>query len=420
MPMTQRRAVITGIGVVSPNGLGREAYWRATAAGKSGIRRVEAFAAEHLPVEIAGQAAAFEPRDYVDEAELRHVSRVVPLLLAASGEALADAGIEPAALNLEQRQGIGVLVGSGGGALEFVERQFSLYFAGSDRRCSVYTIPSATHGTLASEVSMRFDLHGFSHLISTGCTSSTDALGYARQHIQSGTIDTVICGGADAPLSPLIVRAFHLMKILTTRWNHEPERASRPFSKDRDGFVLGEGAWMFVVEEREHALERRAHIYGEIAGYGSTCEAFHRVRLSESAEEPARAMKMALANAELQPEAIDYVNLHGTATVLNDRVETRAMKRVFGPAAYGIPMSSVKSLIGHPQGACGAAGVAATLLAMRDGLLPPTANLEEPDPDCDLNYVPRPGQRAVIRHALCNCIAFGSKNSALVLSATGA
>ncbi|MGN6593340.1 MAG: beta-ketoacyl-[acyl-carrier-protein] synthase family protein [Terriglobales bacterium] len=415
-----RRAVITGIGVVSPNGVGREAFWQATQAGQSGVRRIEEFAQAGCAVEIGGQAAGFDPRLYFDEQDLRHVSRVVPLLVAAAGEALADAGLEPGRLSLEERRGVGVLVGSGGGALEFVERQFSLYYSGQDRRCSVYTIPSATHGTLASEVSMRFGLRGFSHLVSTGCTSSTDALGYARQQIQTGAIDAVVCGGADAPLSPLIVKAFHLMKILTTRWNRAPEKASRPFSRDRDGFVLGEGAWMFVVEERERARARGARIYGEIAGYGSTCEAFHRVRLDENAEEPARAMAMALRDAGLEAARMDYINLHGTSTVLNDRIETRAVKRAFGGDAYRIPMSSLKSLIGHPQGACGAAGVAATLLAMRDGLLPPTANLETPDPDCDLDYVPQPGRRAAIAHALCNCIAFGSKNSALVLTAAEA
>ncbi len=410
-------SVITGIGAVSPNGTGREPFWAATRAGASGIRRIAAVAEAALPVEIGGQVEPFHPADYMEERDLPHVSRVVPLLLAASAEALQDAGVDPAALDLEQRRGIGVLVGSGGGALEFVERQFSLYYSGQDRRCSVYTIPSATLGTLASEVSMRFGLRGFSHMISTGCTSSTDALGYARQHILGGGIDQVVCGGADAPLSPLIARAFHMMKILTTSWNREPHRGSRPFSRDRDGFVLGEGAWMFVVEELEHARARGAHIYGELAGYGSTCEAFHRVRLDESAEEPARAMQVALADAGLPPDAIDYVNLHGTSTVLNDRIETRAMKRTFGARAYRIPMSALKSLIGHPQGACGSAGVAATLLAMRDGRFPPTANLEAPDPECDLDYIPETGRAGTIRHALCNCIAFGSKNSALVLSA---
>lgn len=412
-----RQAVITGIGAVSPNGCGREAFWNATLAGCSGIRPIAAFQEAALPVTIAGAATDFDPRLHLDERDVPHVGRVVPLMLAAAGEALADAGIEPGGLTLEERRQIGVVVGSGGGALEFVERQFAHYYAGNDRRCSVYTIPSATHGTLASEISMRFGLRGFSHLISTGCTSSTDALGYARLQIQSGSIDALVCGGADAPISPLIARAFTLMRILTTSWNQEPARGSRPFSADRDGFVLGEGAWMFMVEELGRARARGAHIYGELSGYGSTCEAFHRVRLEESAEEPARAMQLALASAGLGPEHIDYVNLHGTSTVLNDRIETRAMKRTFGEAAYRIPMSALKSLIGHPQGACGAGGVAATLLAMRDGRLPPTANLDRPDPECDLDYVPQPGRAARIEHALCNCIAFGSKNSALVLSA---
>ena len=417
--MGQRRAVITGLGVVSPNGIGREQFWAATRKGESGVRRIAAFADAGLPVEIGGQVPGFEPSQYLEERDVPHVSRVVPLLLAASAEALGDAGLDPAGMDLDARRGVGVIVGSGGGALEFVERQFSLYFGGQDRHCSVYTIPSSTLGTLASEISMRFGLRGFSHVISTGCTSSTDALGYARMQIQSGAIDTVLCGGGDAPLAPLIARAFHLMKVLTTSWNREPERASRPFSRDRDGIVLGEGAWMCVVEEWEHARARGAKMYGEIAGYGSTCEAFHRVRLEETAEEPARAMQMALRAASVAPEQIGYVNLHGTATVLNDRIETRAMKRTFGAHAYRIPMSALKSLIGHPQGACGAAGVAATLLAMRDRVLPPTANLEAPDPECDLDYVPQPGRHCELEYALCNCIGFGSKNSALVLSRCG-
>jgi 3-oxoacyl-[acyl-carrier-protein] synthase II len=263
---------------------------------------------------------------------------------------------------------------------------------------------------------MHFGFRGFSHVISTGCTSSTDALGYAMQNIQCGMADTVICGGADAPISPLIVKAFTLMRIMTTSWNHEPERGSRPFSKDRDGFVLGEGAWMFVLEKQERARQRGAHIYGEIRGYGSTCEAFHRVRLEENGEEPARAIQMAMERAGIGPAEVGYVNLHGTSTVLNDRIETRALKNAFGKQAYRIPTSALKSLIGHPQGACGAAGVAVALLAMRDGCLPPTLNLDVPDPECDLDYIPSQCRQADLEHAVCNCIAFGSKNSALVVS----
>ncbi len=410
-----RRVVITGIGAISPNGIGRENFWTATKEGRSGVRRITLFDSSKLPVQIAGEVPGFDCEAYVEPKERPHVSRVVPLALAASQEALADACMDPARMDMEQRRAVGVVLGSGGGSQEFTEEQYRLYYAGELKKISVYTIPSSTIGTLSSEISMRFGFRGFSHVISTGCTSSTDAIGYAYRNIRGGVIDTVIAGGADAPIAHLIVRGFHLMRIMTTSWNHAPERGSRPFSADRDGFVLGEGAWMFVLEERERALSRGAHIYGEIAGHGSTCEAYHRVRLEECGEEPARAMQLALAEAGLAPADVDYVNLHGTSTVLNDRIETRALKLCFNSHAPRLATSALKSLIGHPQGACGAAGVAATLLAMRDGVVPPTINLDEPDPECDLDYTPRAGRRLQIRNAVCNCIAFGSKNSALVL-----
>jgi 3-oxoacyl-[acyl-carrier-protein] synthase II len=279
----------------------------------------------------------------------------------------------------------------------------------------VYVVPTSTIGTLASEVSMRFGLRGMSHVISTGCTSSTDALGYALRTIQAGALDVMVAGGVDAPIAPLILRGFIAMRILASSWNDEPQRASRPFSKDRGGFVIAEGAWFYVLEERERALARGAKILGEIAGYGSTCDAYHRVRLEECGEEPARAMTLAVEEAGVAPEAVGYLNYHGTSTELNDRIETRAVKLAFGKHAQKMPGSSLKSLIGHPQGACGAAGVAATLLAMRDGVLPPTLNIDVADPECDLDYVPDPGRRAEVEYAVANCIAFGSKNSALLL-----
>ena len=411
-----RRAVVTGIGAVSPNGIGREAFWAATCEGRSGVRRITSFDATSLSVQIAGEVADFDPLRYISPKDADNVSRTVPLAIAAAREAVADAGLEPATMPLGERRRIGILLGSGGGGQEFVERQFSLYFSGHVRQCSVYTIPSATIGTLASEISMHFGFRGFSHVISTGCTSSTDALGYAAQNIRCGMADAVLCGGADAPISPLIMKAFSLMRIMTPSWNHAPERGSRPFSADRDGFVLGEGSWMFVLEEYQHARARGAHIYGEIKGYASTCEAFHRVRLEETAEEPARAMTMAMEQAGIGMGSVDYVNLHGTSTVLNDRIETRALKLTLGKRAYNVPCSALKSLIGHPQGACGAAGVAVTLLAMRDNRLPPTLNLDVPDPECDLDYIPHRSRPVQIEHAICNCIAFGSKNSALVVS----
>jgi 3-oxoacyl-[acyl-carrier-protein] synthase II len=224
-----------------------------------------------------------------------------------------------------------------------------------------------------------------------------------------------LVGGVDTPITPGIIKGYTMIRALTQSWNHAPERASRPFSADRDGFVLAEGSWMFVVEELEHARARGAHIYAEVAGYGSTCEAFHRVRLHESGDEPARAIQLALEDARVPAEVIDYVNLHGTSTPLNDRVETKAVKMALADRAMKIPMSSLKSQVGHAQGACGAAGMMATVLAMETGELPPTINIDVPDPECNLDYVPQPGRHASIEHAVCNCVAFGSKNSAIVL-----
>lgn len=414
-PMRGRRVVVTGVGAVAPNGVGREAFWRATCDGRSGVRRVEGFDTSSYPTRIAGQAVEFDPSLVLSANERKHVSRIVPMALAASHEALAHADLHPAAMELEERRRFAVVVGSGGVGLEFTERQFREHYLGDPKAVSLYTIPSSTPGSLSSEISMRFDLRGASHVLSTGCTSSTDALGHAFSLVRYGRADRALVGGVDSPIAPGILRGFCLMKIMTTSWNDEPHRASRPFSRDRDGFVLAEGAWMLALEELQGAVERRAPILGEIAGYGSTCEAFHRVRLDESGEEPARAMRLALEDAGVGADEVDYLNLHGTSTVLNDRVETRAVKLVFGSRATSIPASSLKSVIGHPQGACGAAGVATALLAMRDGFVPPTINRDQLDPDCDLDVVPHRGREARIATALCNCIGFGSKNSALVL-----
>jgi 3-oxoacyl-[acyl-carrier-protein] synthase II len=382
----------------------------------SGVRRITRFDPSGLAVQVAGEIPdEFDENLYVDPKDRPHVSRAVPLAVASVGEAMADAGLDAHSMSRDELRGIGVITGSGGGSQEFTEEQYRLYYTGHLKQCSVYTIPTGTIGTLASEISMRFGFRGLSHIISTGCTSSTDALGYAFRNIQAGVLKTMVVGGVDAPIAPLIMRGFQLMRIMTTRWNNEPERASRPFSRDRDGFVIAEGAWFFVVEEMEQARARGAHIYGEIAGYGSTCEAYHRVRLEECGEEPARAMGLAMCEARIAPGAVNYISYHGTSTELNDRIETRAVKLAFDGHAYKLAGSSLKSLIGHPQGACGAAGVAATLLAMRDGVVPPTINVDEPDPECDLDYITSPGRHLDIEYAVANCIAFGSKNSALVL-----
>jgi 3-oxoacyl-[acyl-carrier-protein] synthase II len=410
-----KRAVITGMGVVSPNGIGKPAFCRAILDGKSGVKQLTRFDTSDLSVKIAGEIRDFDELAWVNPHERKHVSRVVPLAIAASAEALSDAGIDPATLSLEEKRQIGVVLGSGGGAQDFSEYQYHLYYTGHIKQVSLFTIPSGTMGTLSSEISMRFGFRGMSHVVTTGCTSSTDALAHAMRQVQLGAQPIMLAGGADAPLAFGIMKGFTLMKIMTESWNHEPERGSRPFNIDRDGFVLGEGAWMFIVEDYEHARARGARIYAELAGYGSTCEAFHRVRLEECGEEPARAIQLAMQEAGISSEQVHYVNLHGTATQLNDRIETRALKLALNGRAYKVPMSALKSQIGHPQGACGAAGLAATLIAMEHKQLPPTINLEKPDPECDLDYVPEAGRKAEIEHAVCNCIAFGSKNSALVL-----
>ena len=410
-----RRVVITGMGAVSPNGIGRDAFAKAILAGTSGVRRISHFDPSEIPVQIAGEVRDFDELAWVEKRERKHVSRVLPLALAAASEALNHAGLDEASLPIEERRRFGVILGSGGGSQEFTEEQYRLFFHKDYRHMSLFCVPTGVMGTFSSDVSIRFGLRGPSQMVTTGCTSSTDAIGYSMRLIQSGRADTVLTGGADAPIALGIMKGFILMKILTDSWNAAPEKGSRPFSADRDGFVLAEGAWMFVLEEYEHARARGATILAELAGYGSTCEAFHRVRLKECGEEPARAIGLAMQQAGIGAQDVDYVNLHGTSTELNDRIETQALKLALGERAPAVPMSALKSQIGHPQGACGAAGVAATIIAMQRGQIPPTINLETPDPACDLDYVPRAGRKASIEHAVCNCIAFGSKNSALVL-----
>jgi 3-oxoacyl-[acyl-carrier-protein] synthase II len=411
-----RRVVITGIGAISPNGIGVDAFWNATRSGVSGVGPISAFDASEFQVRIAGEVRDFDETPWVNAKDRPHVGRVTPLAVAAVDEALRNAGLEPKSMSRDELRGIGVMLGSGGGSQAFTEEQYRLFHTGQWRHCSVYVVPTSTIGTLASEVSMRFGLRGLSHVVSTGCTSSTDAIAYGWRHIQTGMLDTVIAGGVDAPIAPLILRGFQAMRVLASSYNDEPEKASRPFSRDREGFVIGEGAWFFVLEDREKALARGAQPLGEIVGYGSTCEAFHRVRLEECGEEPARAISMALASAGVAPEAVQYVSYHGTSTELNDRIETRAIKLAFNGHAYRLAGSSLKSMIGHPQGACGAAGIAATLLAMRDGVAPPTLNLTNADPECDLDYIAGEARSMDIEYAVANCIAFGSKNSAMVLA----
>jgi 3-oxoacyl-[acyl-carrier-protein] synthase II len=307
-----------------------------------------------------------------------------------------------------------VVIGTGAGGLDFGEREYEKFFS-ADSRLSPYAIVSSFVGMISSEISIHFGFRGPSHVISTGCTSSTDAVGYAANLVRSGMSKYVIAGGAEACITPAIITAFVQMGTTTTKWNETPSRASRPFNLDRDGFVLSEGSWMFVMESYEGAIRRGARIYAEVAGYASTCDAYHKVQIMPGGDESARAIQLALQSARLTTDEVEYINLHGTATKLNDEVETLAVKKVFDGRSRRIPASSTKSMIGHPQGACGAAGIAAACLALNEDVIHPTINLENPDPACDLDYVPNIFRRKSVHIALCNCIAFGAKNSAIVL-----
>src|ERR1051325_1525447 len=282
--MNNERIVITGIGALSPNGIGRENYFSALASGRSGVRPITQFDASTLPCRIAGEVD-FDPTAWVDPKNIRHVARVVPMAIAATAEALRDARLDPSAVDLETRRQMGVMLGSGGGAVEFSERMYELWYKGATKQASIYSIPSGTIGTIASEISMAYDFHGFSHLISTGCTSSTDAIGYAYRNLKLGVCDYIITGGADATITEAVMTGFCIMRIVSNSRNDEPEGGSRPFTRNRDGFVLGEGSWMFVMERETTARARGARIYAEVAGYGSTRDAHHPVRMGGPGQE---------------------------------------------------------------------------------------------------------------------------------------
>lgn len=408
-----RRVVITGIGVVSPNGTGADAFARACLAGESGLSRPQGEFFAGLKTSAVGAVRDFDPLSAMEAADVRRVPRMVPMAVAASREALSAAKLQIEPNDIEKQRTIGVALGSGGGGLAFVEEQYRSMFAGG--QASVFSITAGTHGNLSSEISIALHLRGPSHLLSTGCTSSTDAIGYAATLIRNGVVPMMLTGGADAPIAPGILAAFEKMRVVSTRRWDDPRQSSRPFSKDRDGFVLGEGAWMFVLEDLDHAIARGAKPQAEIAGYASTCDAYHRVQIAPDVAEPVRAIELAIRDAQIDANQIGYVNLHGTSTELNDRLETLAIHRALGAHAKTIPMSSTKSMIGHPQGACGAAGIAATVLCLSQRKVHPTINLAEPDVDCDLDYVANESRASDAEFALCNCIAFGSKNSALVL-----
>ncbi len=427
LPSTELQVVITGIGVVSPFGVGRERFWDSVRAGVSGTRAISEFDVDGFP----SQVAAVVPPVTIDDAspvngderadvnggprasraDPKRYARTSLIAVVAASEAWHDAGLrvgEPDA---------GVIIGSGGGGIDVTERQYEAYFTNSWKRVTPYAIPVSIVGMVSSEISIALGLRGISHVLSCGCTSSTDAVGYAARTIRAGEADVLLTGGADAPVTRGMMLGFARMRALTTRYNTRPAEASRPFERDRDGFVLGEGAWMMVLEREDRARARGATAYAAVEGYGSTCDAYHRVQMDPEGGAIVAAMRQALDRAGRPVEELGYVNFHGTSTRLNDAIESRCVRRVLGARADRVPGSSTKSMIGHPQGASGASGIVTAALAIARGYVPPTINHAHPDPECDLDFVPNTGRPSELAAALCNCLGFGSKNSAIVLGA---
>ena len=410
-----RRVVVTGLGAISPNGIGKKKFWENTCSGISGIERISSFDPTGLSCQIAGEVQDFDPLEYFSKTDLKKLSRSVPLAIAASKEALQDSSIDLAQFNEEDFESLGVIVGTGGAGFDFSEKQFEIFFSGRKNKISPYAISNSLVGMLSSEISMYFGLQGRSHVLSNGCTSSTDAIGYSFNSIRSGQEEWVLTGGVESCVTPAMMLGFERMRVNPTQYNNDPTRGSRPFNIDRDGFVLSEGSWMLILEELEHANRRDAPIYGEVLGYGSTCDAYHRVAIMPDGKQSSRALHLALKDAKINKDQVDYINFHGTSTIVNDKVETLAVKNLFNSLSQKIPVSSTKSMTGHPQGASGALGVTVSLLSLCNNFLTPTINQESPDPECDLDYVPNIGREKNLSIAISNCISFGSKNSALVL-----
>ncbi len=414
----QPGVVITGMGVVSPFGAGRDRFWQHVSRGCSGTRAITQFDVSSYPSQVAAWVPPISMADapvlagdeeHRDRADPKRYSRAALFGVVAAREAWHDAALPVGA------RAAGVLIGSGGGGIDVGEMQYADFFTAGGRHVTPYAIAVGICGMISSEISISLGLRGISHVLSCGCTSSTDAIGYASALIRSGEYDVLLSGGTDGCVLPGMMFGFARMRAISTHYNDRPAAASRPFDRGRDGFVLGEGAWMVVLEREDRAVARGARRYARVEGYGSTCDAYHRVQMDPDGDEIVRCIQMALDKSRRRPEEIGYVNYHGTSTQLNDAIESRCVRRAFGPHADAVPGSSIKSMIGHPQGASGAAGVVATAMALTTGVLPPTINLDDPDPACDMDFIPNTARQRQVEAALCNCLGFGSKNSALVL-----
>jgi 3-oxoacyl-[acyl-carrier-protein] synthase II len=409
-----RRVVITGLGVITPVGNDIETFWSNLKNGVSGIRRIESFDVSKYDCQIGGEVRGFDPKPYFkNPKDVRRTDRFAQLAVAAANMAMQDGGIDLEKVN---RDRFGVIVSSGIGGLKTLQDQHSILMTKGPSRTSPFTIPMLISNMASGLISMEFGLRGPNLCIVTACATSNNALGESWRTIKFGDADIFLAGGAEASIVPIGLAGFGAMKALSTR-NDEPERASRPFDRDRDGFVMSEGAGVAVVEELEHAKARGAKIYCELAGYGLTADAYHMTAPPARGEGAARAMQLALDHAGIRPEQVDYINAHATSTGLGDVSETYAIKSVFGDYAKSVPISATKSMTGHLLGGAGAVEMAACALSIRDSIIPPTINLENPDPECDLDYTPNKAKEHRVRVTLNNSFGFGGHNATLVAKA---
>ncbi|MGH7855673.1 MAG: beta-ketoacyl-ACP synthase II [Candidatus Binatia bacterium] len=407
----QRRVVITGMGLVTPLGTGVEKNWQALVSGRSGIQPITRFSnVEFFATRIAGQVPDFRAEDFIDAKEIKRMDLFIQYGVAAAAMAMQDSGLK---IDCEEADRVGVIIGIGVLGMETLEHNHRALLDGGPRKISPFFIPKAIPNLAPAHIAIRHGAKGINWALTSACASGSHAIGEAFRLIRSGVQDAIITGGAEAPVTPLGIGGFNAMKALSTR-NHAPAQASRPFDKNRDGFVLAEGSGVLILEERDRALERNAHIYGEVVGYGANNDAYHITAPPPGGEGAARCMALALKDAMLEPGDVDYINAHGTSTEQNDVNETQAIKQVFGKAAYEIPISSTKSMTGHLLGAAGAVEGIYSVLALDNGMLPPTINYETPDLQCDLDYVPNHARRADIEIALSNSFGFGGTNACVL------
>lgn len=405
----KRRVVITGLGVIAPNGVGKRAFWDALKEGRSGIRHITRFDPSPFPTQFAGEVD-FDPLQFISPKQIKRMDRTSHLAVSAAKMAVEDAGLN---IKDENRERIGVMIGTAMAGHGLILEQHDVFIKKGPMRIDTFTAIGSFPDAPSSQISIELGINGPSFSIATACSSASDAIGYAFNAIRNKELDIIIMGGADTPLFPPILSAFCVLRALSRR-NESPKEASRPFDKTRDGFVLGEGAGILILEDLEHALNRNAHIYGEILGFGMTCDAYHMTKPEPSGAQAIRALKQALKDADIKPEEIEYVNAHGTSTPLNDKNETFVIKEVFKLHAKKLAVSSVKSMIGHLIGAAGSVELIAALMALEEGVIPPTINYRIPDPECDLDYVPIAREAEVVT-LLKNSFGFGGKNSALVV-----